>query len=483
MRFTELESIMEEKGVNTLAEISRILNTTPQAVSNWKARDQVPYHIVAKLNRFENTPEAKSVDFNTLHNAQFASIALEEQEDGIPLMDVLLPIVKNLKSIILFPFITVFFTFIYVQFIQEPLFRSTSNILLPGNSTEAGNLSGLASQFGLAVPQATSVDLSSPSIFPSLIKSRTFAERVLNKSFFSEKYGQEMSLFAILTYGLNVPKSKSEIRIQSAVASLQSMLNLTTTGPIRALTVVSDDPLLAKQINEIVIIELESLSRLYKNKEVNEKYNFIEQRIETVSKDLENSEQLLKEFRENNIQVSSPALQLEVERLSRDVELQKSVFLTLKQQLELTKIEKVQRATIFQILDSPHIPLAPFNIDKKTHIILAAIIGLFSGLLFVFLKNYIQLEKEKDRKKVTSLKSAIKKSVKNIFYDHYFVGIMTSIFIIGSPYFFMHKSENPQFFGLYSGRLFVINLFYLAILSFLIVLFMKLKLDQKKKRK
>jgi len=50
MKFEEFENIMFSKGVSTLADIARILDTTPQAVSNWKARDQVPYHVVAKIN-------------------------------------------------------------------------------------------------------------------------------------------------------------------------------------------------------------------------------------------------------------------------------------------------------------------------------------------------------------------------------------------------------------------------------------------------
>ena len=53
MRFTDLEQIMQNRGVETLAEIARNLKTTPQAVSNWKARDQVPYHIVEKINNYE----------------------------------------------------------------------------------------------------------------------------------------------------------------------------------------------------------------------------------------------------------------------------------------------------------------------------------------------------------------------------------------------------------------------------------------------
>ena len=44
---------MSANGILTLADIARALNATPQAVSNWKARNQVPYHIVLKLKQFQ----------------------------------------------------------------------------------------------------------------------------------------------------------------------------------------------------------------------------------------------------------------------------------------------------------------------------------------------------------------------------------------------------------------------------------------------
>ena len=51
MKFTELESLMFSRGIKSLAEIARVLKTTPQAVSNWKARDQIPYQIVDQINK------------------------------------------------------------------------------------------------------------------------------------------------------------------------------------------------------------------------------------------------------------------------------------------------------------------------------------------------------------------------------------------------------------------------------------------------
>ena len=49
MRFIEFEKTMNKRGVFSLAEIARLLNTTPQAVSNWKSRDQVPNHVALKI--------------------------------------------------------------------------------------------------------------------------------------------------------------------------------------------------------------------------------------------------------------------------------------------------------------------------------------------------------------------------------------------------------------------------------------------------
>ena len=50
MKFLELQKLLKEKrGVIRLADIARELGVSPQAVSNWKSRDTVPYKYVAQL--------------------------------------------------------------------------------------------------------------------------------------------------------------------------------------------------------------------------------------------------------------------------------------------------------------------------------------------------------------------------------------------------------------------------------------------------
>ena len=50
MTFKELQKIFEkELGANKLADIAKELDVTPQVVSNWKSRNQVPYKYVLDL--------------------------------------------------------------------------------------------------------------------------------------------------------------------------------------------------------------------------------------------------------------------------------------------------------------------------------------------------------------------------------------------------------------------------------------------------
>ena len=72
-----------------------------------------------------------------------------------------------------------------------------------------------------------------------------------------------------------------------------------------------------------------------------------------MKKDLESAQEDLKEFRERNRQVQySPALLLEEERLTTEMDVKKEIFSTLKQQFELAKIEEVEEGLlkIFQII-------------------------------------------------------------------------------------------------------------------------------------
>jgi len=471
MKFTELEQIMFSQGTSTLADIARALDTTPQAVSNWKARDQVPYHVVAKLSQasshMENNQKSRLGVGATSSPLNSPPPSLVFEKESLPISDVILTLAEQLKVIVLVPFITVFLTFTYVQFIQQPEYVSRVSILLPENKAGSlGGLAGLASQFGVNVPTETKTDLSSPSLFPKLLTSRTFAEKILDKKFYTKKYSKELSLLAILTHGEKPPKFGRDTLITQALKPLKSLLGFEQdrTSSFSIITVTAFEPVFAKELAEVTIAELEKLNRYYKSQAVNEKTSFISNRISSVENDLESSEKRLKEFSERNRQISSPSLQLDFDRLTREVEIQKGVYLTLKQQLELAKIEEVQEVSIVQVLDKPQVALGPSNINLRRSVLFAAFLGIGLGIMLGFVRSYTNNSDIGERKKLRRVRYFFKKKTKDFILDYRISGIVSLLLLIGLPYYLGHKSKIPVFFGLYSSKLMFVNTVYILTL-------------------
>jgi uncharacterized protein involved in exopolysaccharide biosynthesis len=479
MNFSKLESLMYSRGVTSLAEIARALSTTPQAVSNWKARDQVPHHIVANLNKISQSPADSPQSSAQPPNPQFTThySPLTMEEDTISLSDILLTMAEQLKVIVLTTFISVFLTFTYVQFIQQPKYVSWVTVLLP--STGGGNLgglAGLASQIGVNVPTGASADLSSPSLFPELLRSHTFAEKILNKKFYTKEFRKELSLLAILTHGDDPPEVGKDTLVAQALAYLGNIIefNQDKMTKLGTITVTVSEPVFAKELAEVTLAELEDLNRFFKSQTVNEKTSFIASRIASVGNELKSSETSLKEFNERNRQISSPALQLEQERLARDVEIQTAIYLTLKQQLELAKIEEVQEASIVQVLDNPQVPLSPSNKNLIRSVLLAGILGIGLGIMLGFVRSYLDNSDMEERKKLRRIKHFINKKTKDIILDRRVSGIVSLLLIIGLPFYLGYESKNPVFFSMYSAKLMLVNTVYVFVLLSSITLFIYL---------
>ncbi len=468
MKFSDFEEIMHSNGVNTLADIARVLDTTPQAVSNWKSRDQVPYHIENKIN-FQYV---KKEDLLPLSKTQILN---QDNEETISIPDILLTLAEQIKTIFLITFIFAFTTFIYVQYVQEEKFSSSATILLPETqNNNMGGLAGLASQFGVNVPTSNaSIDLSSPSLIPELLKSRAFAEKILYKEFHSNKLSSKQPLVNILFQNSILSK---ESLIYKGSKALNGGIITYTKNPLENFSIIKvtlPERQLAKNLADSVLFEIEELNKSYKIQSTNEKISFIETRINSVYTDLTKSEIRLKNFNEKNRQISSPALQLELDRLARDVELQKNIYLTLKQQLELAKIEEVQKASAFQILDKPFYPLQPINKNLQLSLIFSISIGLFVGVILGFMRSYRINADKSDKKKYRKMKLFLIKNIRNYFLDFRIISINTFALLAGLPFLINHQIDNNDFYLLP-------NLVYLIItIISLMLLFLSRKRSSK----
>lgn len=333
------------------------------------------------------------------------------EEDTISLSDIMLVLAKQLKLLIITPLVFGVLTAFYVLFIANPVYVSSAKIMSSGGGSSTSQLQGLAAQFGVSVPGGGE---GAEWVYPDIIKSRTLAKVVLNRKFDTEQYGPKKSLLQILTYGDEEPEVGPDTLIKYGIESLLGMIEVEQdrASSIYTLTVSAFEPQFAADLCTALIEELDKHQRKYKTAKVKETRLFIEGRIVEVQKELEEAEEDLKEFRDRNRQIQqSPALLLEQQRLMRETSVLTGVFTTLKQQLEMTKIEEVKESALVQVLDPPEAPLYRDKPKRKLSVLLALILGFGVAVVGAFIKEYAQNSDEEEKGKLQEITELTKNNI------------------------------------------------------------------------
>ena len=397
MTFKELQLIMEQRiGVVKLADIARELSVTPQVVSNWKSRNQVPYKYVKLMK--QKTRKSSTNQDDGIHN-RTSSISNTndfiindksdpEEETLIDLFFYYYNLVKNnLKVFLIFPLIFCMLSFVYLRYFAEPIYVSRATII-PISSDGKNSAIKFATQFGLNLGGMEELStISHTLMFPDIIKSRRLGKELLFKKFSTSEFGDSKELVRILNYEIKepLPKSWSDGHKRRALNRLMRMINVRVkkTSPLITIEISSNESNLSKDIASTLVGTLNNLLDYFKLSQVKEQKIFIENRIREVEKDLVESEENLKEFREKNRNIlSSPALLLTQQRLMRELEVQEQIYYTIKSQYESVQIEEIGKKSMLQVLDSPE----PGNLIYPRivrELVKFAIIG-FAAILLIF---------------------------------------------------------------------------------------------------
>jgi len=296
--------------------------------------------------------------------------------------------------------ITGFITFLGMLYalLATPLYKSTIS-MYPSNESSSGlsQLQGMASMFGMNVGGS-----ESKFHIPDIINSRTLRTKIVYKKWDSNTFNSPVDL--ITYWGINVENkfsfnplnwfSNSEENINlkwesTALEELSERIYVieNETGLI-LVEVLMEEPELSVQIANYLysgVVEFTNVNH-FETAKLNRE--FIEGRQLEVKVQLKGFEDALKVFRERNRSVmDSPQLQLEVERLLRDVEIQTQVFITLQQQYELARIEEVKETPSVIVLDKGK-PAAEKDSPKRMLVVIVCVfLGLFIGNIYVLVKR------------------------------------------------------------------------------------------------
>ena len=224
-------------------------------------------------------------------------------------------------------------------------------------------------------------------MFPALIKSRSLMGTLLDKKFRSNEFGGNRTLISIL---LSKPEDREQWSYKqrkTAVDKLLRMISVSTQRKSPLITIYSytEEPAFSAALLQSVIDQLVVKARVHKIESVKQTINFIDSRLSEVKIELLAKEDALKIFTETNRLINdSPALLLERERMSRDLEVTSNLYGSLIREYEKIKIEESKLETYFDVLDPPEIPSRPSNINVKRTVVRSGLAGFLLSLIIIF---------------------------------------------------------------------------------------------------
>lgn len=283
---------------------------------------------------------------------------------------------------------------IVVAWKSPVMYQSVSKMVTKTN--ESGSSSKYSQIAAIAGLNAGVYGSSDPALYLSdVIWDREFISKILFRKWFYKGDSAylhgiwELKPDTVLPDWKNVyEKEQIDIFRNGGFVSL----GINEQNGVMTLMTQFSDPALAFQVNEYVIGLIEEYFQDRLKSQTRENRIFIQKRIREVQGELQNSEDALAKYREKNLGGAAPKVALQEQRLLRDVNINQEVYLQLRKEYELARIEEMKNTPIVEVISSPEVPIYRFAPKRRTILSIGLISGLLAGILAVLAWNWIRDE-------------------------------------------------------------------------------------------
>ncbi|GAB4293446.1 MAG: hypothetical protein Kow0098_14310 [Ignavibacteriaceae bacterium] len=323
------------------------------------------------------------------------------------LLEDLIPYIKLLylkkKIILIVTGIVTLVFFIIFWFFTNVYFETTVTILPETNSSSTlSSLSGLASLAGISLSNST----TSTSIYQNLLYSEAVWENVINSKF--KLAGSRDSVNLIQYFKVEPPEGFNQETIERSMFLTVYkyfteggglVTNVDPATSVLTVTIRMPSGKMAAMVTNKLTEALNNYLIYKKQSNATNTRKYIEERLLTVTDSLKAAEEILKNFNEQNRIISqSPELQLKQNRLSRNVSILSQTYTTLRNQLELAKIEEVKNVPVVNIREPAADPVIPAGPRRGLYLALIILFTFVSTSAIIILRpkisNYWKLFKD-----------------------------------------------------------------------------------------
>lgn len=261
-------------------------------------------------------------------------------------------------------------------------FQSTAVLLPETDKSKLGNLVGLSDIATLAGVNVGN-EASLVKLYPTILRSEAVLKNVIYTTYHSQTFGEPVNLIQYWHIQKKTPEKDYEAALRAFRGLLDISVDLKTN--VLSITMEEAEPQLTADIVNTVTAELDKFVRTKRSTSAGEQRKFIDGRLKEVKGALETSENALKEFREKNRAISgSPELTLQLERLMRDVQINSTLFIELKKQYEIARIEEVKNIPVINVMDAARPAANKASPMRGRMVIITFFLSLAGSVLYLY---------------------------------------------------------------------------------------------------
>jgi len=395
-------------------KILSLIEKNPEIISDTKKRTAIAKenglsektlrNRIGDLKKYGVIKLRKDANSNTAHKT-----TINEKNSEENIVDTFSVIKKKKRTIYKYSGIAGFIGLVYALF-ATPYYQSTTT-MYPALETESSggilgsSIKGLAESYGLMglgssptynIPDIVLSRRIKKNIILSKWRSNTFPDSSNLIKFWEIDKPNKFSPFIILDLlkplfpsGNGFSTSADKIHLENAIEKLQRLIFVSEEqSGLIVVSVLMEDPNLASDITNYIADYVKDFISFEQEKEAIKQKEFIYSQMLSAKEDLSVSEFKLTNFiKKNPLALGNPDLQLEQGRLVREIEENQAVYITLRQQYEIAKIEAEEDKLFINILDTGDVAVRKSK-PKRLLILLSSIMfGMMSSILFILNKN------------------------------------------------------------------------------------------------
>lgn len=318
----------------------------------------------------------------------------------IDLIEIITILWKARKFIAIVTAISLAIGILYIIF-ATPMYRGTITLYSAVDTGSNSPISIMARQLGAGGAQTGATYYN----IPDVVKSRTLAEKIVEHEWEVEGFEKKVDLVKYFDkiFGAEEPEkfdSETDEKLwrerkfynysQYISADRISVIANDKTGLI-TVTVDMESPALARDIANFISLFITGWVNDAQKEKVRSNLEFINERAAVLGAELQEAENDLKKFRETNRNIlNSPDLQLELQRLQRQVTIKQEVYLTMIKQREINQIEENKSVDVVKILDEAIYNPVPYSPNKKNALAGALFLGIILNSFLIILFYFLQ---------------------------------------------------------------------------------------------